>query len=208
MRLPFAMGRAATLVLVASLAVLGTPGLALAHAQLDVATPPAGATVAGTPPEVSGTFTQDMKPASSSLELRDASGKVIATGAVDPGNVRRMVITDLPDLAPGLYEVRWKTVSAEDGELARGTWSFTVTPAPTPSPTAIPTATPTAAVSAAPTSSPSPTPSVAPTPVPSASGTTTGSGGDVLLPIIVAVIVLAAGAGYLLTRRNRPSDPA
>lgn len=200
--------RAATLVLVATLAVLALPGLVGAHAQLDVATPAGGTTVAGTPAEVSGTFTQDMKPDASSLQLLDANGKVIATGGVDPSNVRRMVIADLPDLPPGAYEVRWTTVSAEDDELARGTWSFTVALAPTPSPTAVATATPSAAVTAAPTSVPTPTPSAAPTPVPSASGNTTGSGSEVLLPIIVALVILGAGAAYLLSRRNRPSDLA
>ena len=35
---------------------------------------------------------------------------------------------------------------------------------------------------------------------------TTGSGSDVVLPIIVALIVLGAGAAYLLSRRNRPTD--
>ena len=33
-----------------------------------------------------------------------------------------------------------------------------------------------------------------------------GNGSDVVVPIIVALIVLGAGAAYLLTRRNRPTD--
>ncbi|MEA2611763.1 MAG: hypothetical protein QOG32_1489, partial [Chloroflexota bacterium] len=41
----------------------------------------------------------------------------------------------------------------------------------------------------------------------SAAGGTTGSGtSDVLLPIIVALIILGAGAAYLLSRRGRPTD--
>ena len=70
----------------------------------------------------------------------------------------------------------------------------------------------TAAASAVPTrhglEPPTPIASVAPTPVPSADGSSTGSGSDVLLPIIVALIVLGAGAAYLLSRRNRPPDPS
>ena len=49
-------------------------------------------------------------------------------------------------------------------------------------------------------------PSAGPTPAPSAGGDTTGSGSDVVVPIIVALIVLGAGAAYLLSRRNRPTD--
>jgi LPXTG-motif cell wall-anchored protein len=42
--------------------------------------------------------------------------------------------------------------------------------------------------------------------VPSGGGDTTGSGSDVVLPIIVALVVLGAGAAYLLSRRNRPTS--
>ena len=118
--------------ILASLAVLLlAPGSVAAHAELDVATPADGETVEGSPPEVSGTFTQDMEPDGSSLQLRDEAGDVIATGGVDPDDPRRMTITDLPELDPGEYEVRWTTLSAEDDELARDRWTFTVVAAPT-----------------------------------------------------------------------------
>ena len=85
-------------------------------------------------------------------------------------------------------------------DLHRGS---TAVSSPTPAVTAAASAVPTAAVSAA----PSAIASSPPTPVPSADGSSTGSGSDVLLPIIVALIVLGAGAAYLLSRRNRPPDP-
>ena len=111
-----------------------------------------------------------------------------------------MTITPTASLAPGAYEVRWTSI-ADDGDLLRGTVAFTVAPAPSPSPS--PTA---SAASAAPTPSETPIPSTAPTPLPSAAGTPAGSGGDVILPIIIALVILGAGAVYLLTRRNRPPD--
>jgi LPXTG-motif cell wall-anchored protein len=80
---------------------------------------------------------------------------------------------------------------ALDGHLLRGTWTFTVAAAPTASPSPIATA-----VSS----------SVA-TPGPSAAGTTGSDSSDVALPIIVALIILGAGAAYLLGRRNRPAAP-
>ena len=136
--------------------------------------------------------------------LRDTNNKIVARGGPDPGDDKRMVITDLPELAPGSYEVQWTTVSAEDGELARGTWSFTVavalktpgTPAPTATASASAAATPSA--TAEPTAAPSPSASPAPT------DQTGASGGDVILPIIVALAVVLIAAGFLLSRRGRP----
>ena len=178
------------------------PAIAAAHAQLDVPSPKDGATVEGTPDEVSGTFTQKIDPDGSSLILRDTNNNVVARGGPDPNDDKRMVITDLPELAPGSYEVQWTTVSAEDGELARGTWSFTAavalkTPG-TPEPTATASAAATASATPEPTASPTPAATPAPT-------DQTGAGNDVILPIIVALALVLAAAGFLLSRRGRPS---
>jgi len=197
------LARLLALAMVAAV-LLVFPLSVAAHAQLDVPTPADGATVEGSPIEVSGTFTQEIKPDGSSLVLRDAADKVVARGGPDPDDVHRMAITELPELAPGKYEVQWTTISAEDGELARGTWSFTVTPAPTPTPTAQPT--PTASASAAATPSATPVPTASPTPAPTPAPTDqTSSGTDVILPIIAALAIVLAAAGFLLSRRGRPS---
>jgi methionine-rich copper-binding protein CopC len=195
--------------LVLLLASMLVPAATLAHAELDVATPANGATVEGSPPEISGTFTQDVEPDESSLQLRDAEGTVIAEGGPVADDPRGMAIAEFPDLAPGEYEVRWTTLSAEDGELVRGTWSFTVTAAPTPSPS--PTPSPTVAPSAtiAPTPSPpeAPSPTVAPSPS-ADGGDSTGDPNDVILPILIALVLVAIVGGFLLTRRGRTTPPA
>ena len=204
--------RAAILVL-ASLVLAAFPSVVAAHAALDVATPPDGAVVEGTPPEVSGTFTQDLEVDGSSLQLRDANGEVIATGGVDPDDVRRMVIADLPELAPGEYEVRWTTLSAEDGELDRDTWTFTVTAAPTPAtpaPTASPTPSPTPTASPATSASPTPAASAAtagPSPSPDETDDPAAGDTDILIPI-VAALALVAAAALVLIRRRGPSSPS
>jgi methionine-rich copper-binding protein CopC len=187
--------------------ILLVPTLVSAHAELDTATPPDGSTVEGSPPEVSGTYTQDMKADGSSIQLRDAADEVVAEGGVDPSDDRRMVIEDLPGLVPGAYEVRWTTVSAEDDEVARGTWSFTVTAAPTPTATIAPTPSATLEPSATPTLEPSPTPTASPTAAPSpAPGDPASTGMDVLLPILVGLVIVAIAAFFLLRRRG-PVEP-
>lgn len=200
--------RCATLLLAGSLALLLIPGVAFAHAELKTATPADKATVPPPVTEVSGIYTEAMQPAGSSIIVKDTSGATVAQGTVDPDDATRMMAKPSTPLGIGSYAVDWTSV-ALDGHVERGAWSFTVgIAAPsvgTPSPT--PNATPSlsAAVTAQPTPVPAtPSPSAAPTPVPSAGASTTGSGGDVILPIVLALIILGAGAAYLLSRRNRP----
>ena len=196
--------RVATLLLVAAMAGFLVPGLVLAHAELDTPMPADKSTVTTPVTEVSGTFIQRMKVDGSTLVVKLAGGGAVAEGGVDPADDKRMVATPSSPLGSGSYLVEWTTNSAEDNEVARGTWTFTVAVASSPSPTAAISA----AASVAPTVAPAtPISSAAPTPVPSADGSSTGSGSDVLLSIIVALIVLGAGAAYLLSRRNRPPDP-
>ena len=198
--------RVATLVLVAAMTVLLVPGLVVAHAQLETPTPADKSTATTEVTEVSGTFTQGIKVDGSTLVVKLVGGGTVAEGGVDPNNDKRMVATPTSPLGTGSYQVEWTTNSAEDNEVARGTWTFSVavppSSSPTPAATAAPSAVPTAAVSAV----PSAIASSPPTPAPSADGSSTGSGSDVVLPIVVALIVLGAWAAYLLTRRSRPPD--
>ena len=192
----------ALLAVAASTVVLG-------HAQLETPTPADTSTVTEPVTEVSGTFTQRVKSDGSKLVVKDASGATVAQGGVDPTDAKRMVATPTTPLGSGAYLVEWTTISREDDELARGTWRFTVAVAPTPSPTPVATAVPSASAAATATAAPpSPSPTAAPTPIPSADGGTTGSGGDVILPIVIALIILGAGAAYLFSRRGRPAPGA
>jgi methionine-rich copper-binding protein CopC len=217
MMLHIPIRRAAAPVLVALLVAFTLPGVVAAHAELKTPTPADKATSTAPVTFVAGTFTQRVKADGSSLVVKLVGGTTVAQGGVDPNDPLRMVATPATPLGSGAYRVEWTTISLDDGELARGTWTFTVAVAPTPSPTPIPTSTPSAAPSVAPSASATatssavpvtPVPSAAPTPVPSADGSATGGSGDAVLPIVVALVVLGAGAAFLLSRRGqRPTDP-
>ena len=105
-------------------------------------------------------------------------------------------------LTPGAYTIEWTSV-ADDGDVERGTLSFTVTE-PTPAPATPTPAAPRATASTAPSAPPPP--SAAATPVPSPSvdpePAPTSSSTDVLFPIIAA-LALVGVIGALLLRRNR-----
>jgi copper resistance protein C len=194
-------GRGLGAVLVAFAAALILPTTVAAHAELQTATPKDGATVAGSPPEISGTYSEAMTTTGSSLVLLGPDGKQVATGGVDPANNKRMAIDPVPDLVPGMYTVKSTTKSAADGDIDRKEWSFTVVPAPTPTPTLAPSATAAPSVSAPPAST-SPTSNASPAPSAAVDGTSSG-GGDVVLPIVAALAIVAVGGALLLGRRGR-----
>jgi methionine-rich copper-binding protein CopC len=202
-------------ILAALTALLLIPGLVVAHAELDTSEPADGTTVTGTPAKISATYTETLDPDGSSLVLVDFQGTELATGGVanaaEPA--KEMAIEPVPELVPGEYTVKSTTKSADDGDLDRKTWSFTVVAAESAPPSATIAPTPSAQPSTA-------SPSAAATPggLPSAStgpiateGTAptdpAASSGDVVLPIIIALAVVALAAAYFLTRRGRPSGP-
>ena len=201
--------RLASFLAVATVAALVLfPAVVSAHAELIRATPEDGAVVEGTPDEISATFTEPLVEGSA-FTLRNAAGERLAVGRVDPDDETRLIIDPVPELAPGVYEVRWRAASA-DGHGENNSWSFTVTPAPTPSPTPAPT--PASATSAEPTPvappQPSPTATTSPSASPGPSDPTGASDGDVILPIIAALAIVLIAAGFLLSRRGRPADGA
>ena len=197
------IGARRLILVVAAAAVLtALPATAFAHAELVRAIPADGSTVTEPVTVVSARYSQDLTSASS-LNVLDASGATVANGGVGPGDDRRMLARPDVPFTNGTYTVKSTAISAEDGDIERLTWTFTVevaaTPAPTPSPTvgasAPATSSPTleATPSAAPSASSSPTPSAEP-------GAPTSSTTDVLLPIVAALALVLVLAGFLLNR--------
>ena len=165
------------------------PATIAAHSELVSSSPTDGAGLAGSPTEVIGDFTEDLDPTSSVMELHAPGGALLATGGVpDGGPATRMAIVDMATLVPGAYEVRWTTVTPDDGGVERGTFMFTVAPAQ-PSPSS-PGQVSTAGPSSTSQSSPAPAPAAGSSP------------GDLLVPLAVLAGILVAGAVWLLRRRR------
>ncbi len=175
------------------------PLVALAHAELESASPPDGAVLNSPPTEIVLTFTEALDPVKSHMELNGPDGTQVAAGIVDPANEKAMRI-DPPVLEPGAYEILSTAFAAHDGALKRETLTFTITE---PSPTPTETPTPAASESAVPSPSPSASPSASPTPAPSAGGPTSASEADVLVPILAALIVVVLLGAMLLRGRSR-----
>jgi copper resistance protein C len=96
---------------------------ARAHAFLDHADPAAGSTVNSAPRELTLTFTQNLEPAFSSVEVTDANGARVDQGKPQiSGNVMRV---DLKALSAGSYQVQWHALSI-DTHKTQGSFSFQV----------------------------------------------------------------------------------
>jgi copper resistance protein C len=114
--------RISTFATAALLAVIGGAA-AEAHAFLDHAEPRVGSTVPTAPREVSLTYTQNLEPAFSAVEVSDADGKRVDLGKpAFSGTVMRV---GLKPLSPGTYRVRWHVLSV-DTHTTEGSFTFHV----------------------------------------------------------------------------------
>jgi methionine-rich copper-binding protein CopC len=102
-------------------------GAAYAHPQLQSADPAAGAATTTSPKQIRITFNENVIPKMSGVEVKDQTGKVIATGkaATDPANKKLLVVPVNEQLPPGDYKVEWHAVS-DDTHRVKGSFSFSV----------------------------------------------------------------------------------
>ena len=118
----------ATIVLAASAALVLSGAIsALAHAHLVRATPAAGATVSTPPNEVTLRFNEKLESAFSSVVVRDQTGKQVDKGGatVDKGDRTLMRVQLQQPVAPGVYKVEWRVMSA-DTHKVDGNFTFKV----------------------------------------------------------------------------------
>jgi copper resistance protein C len=104
------------------------PPRAAAHAFLDHAEPRVGSTVHTPPPELRLSFTQELEPAFSTVEVKDERGVQVDKGDVkvdaDNATLLRVSLNPLP---PGTYKVIWRVVSV-DTHPTEGDFTFQVSP--------------------------------------------------------------------------------
>jgi copper resistance protein C len=94
-----------------------------AHAFLDHASPLVGSTVASGPHEVVLTFTQNLEPAFSTVEVTDGNGARVDQGKASvSGNTMRI---GLKAAGPGSYKVNWHALSV-DTHTTQGAFTFRV----------------------------------------------------------------------------------
>lgn len=124
-------------------AVLGGVGACLAvagawaHAEPATITPGDGAVLNSVPATIVYEMSQDMarqndasgQPANN-LEVFDAAGKKVSTenATVDDTDRKKLTLKMPATLAVGVYTVKWKTLSADDGDPANGQFTFTYDP--------------------------------------------------------------------------------
>jgi methionine-rich copper-binding protein CopC len=99
---------------------------ALAHAFLDHADPKVGSAVTNSPTEIKVWFTQNLEPAFSTLEVRDAQGQEVdkKDAHLDEKD-KSLFLVSLPQLPTGTYTVIWHAVSV-DTHKTQGRFEFTI----------------------------------------------------------------------------------
>ena len=108
---------------ISALLTVTAAATAEAHAFLDRAEPRVGSTVPTAPRELVLSYTQNLEPAFSSVEVSDANGARVDLGKPRIGASTMRV--GLKPLAAGTYRVRWKVLSV-DTHTTEGSFTFHV----------------------------------------------------------------------------------
>jgi copper transport protein len=110
-------------------AVLLLPVTAQAHALVVRSEPAAGSALAQVPDAVTITFSEAPELSQSTILVVDASGTTVSRGRATgvPGSPLEMTVS-LGPLLNGVYTVRWKTVSKDDGHASSGDFTFGIGP--------------------------------------------------------------------------------
>jgi methionine-rich copper-binding protein CopC len=163
------MVRRTTMLLVAVVAflVVAAPVRQVsAHAEPVRADPPINGTVNAAPAIVEIWFGEEATTDGTAISVfaADCTQVDLGDSAIDLNDPehKHASVTLKPDLPDGTYTVQWQSVSAEDGDEASGSYTFTV------SSTATPMASPSASAAASPAASPTACPSASPEATPAA----------------------------------------
>jgi copper resistance protein C len=108
------------------IALLALPSIAHAHAFLDHADPKVGAIIATSPTEIKIWFTEEIEPAFSTIEVRDAAGNQLDKKDTHlDASDKTLLIVSVPNLPDGKFTVTWSVV-ATDTHHTQGSFTFTI----------------------------------------------------------------------------------
>ena len=125
------VGRRAATALATLAFAFAASGFAAFHTHLKRSAPANGARLTAPPAAVELWFSEKPELAVTSVTLRSSAGTTIPLSPLalsDKSDTAAVVATPRATLAPGDYEIRWRTMS-DDGHPAHGTLSFTLAPA-------------------------------------------------------------------------------
>ena len=103
--------------------LLVLPAVVSAHALLISSSPSPGEGLGAAPAAITATFSEPLNRPLSTLTLTTSGGRTVPATVAGDGPTR-LVLRPVHRLARGVYEVRWRTVSADDGHTAEGSYSF------------------------------------------------------------------------------------
>ena len=98
-------------------------GPAFGHAKLLSTLPPADAQLQAAPKSLTLTFNENVRLAVLTLTT---DGKTIPVTVDRSLPASPQVSVPLPLLTPGKYQVQWSVLSADDGHVTKGTFSFVI----------------------------------------------------------------------------------
>ena len=120
------LARICVVPVLAAIFVIGTAAPAFAHAILQSTDPPKDGVVAVSPPQLSLTFNENVEVSFGAVRVYTCAGKRITTGAPTHAKTSgHIVVVSIPNLAPGVYLVAWRVISA-DSHPVGGTYSFRI----------------------------------------------------------------------------------
>ena len=106
-----------------------------AHSQLVSSIPGAGEAVTAPPAQLRLEFSEPIAGGYTSFDLLDGTGKtlLLSAGSVDAAD-DHLLVGALPALAPDTYTVDWRALSAADGHVTQGAFTFAVASGASPGP--------------------------------------------------------------------------
>ncbi|ERK18006.1 MAG: copper homeostasis periplasmic binding protein CopC [Pantoea sp.] len=119
------LSRLAALLLASS--ALAFSQFALAHAHLKTPVPADKSTVDASPKSLTLTFTEDVEPAFSGVEIRNAQNQTVPVGKaqINAKQHDQLIVPLSQPLPTGSYQVNWHVLSV-DGHKTKGSYQFSV----------------------------------------------------------------------------------